>query len=219
MKLKSKIIKEENPSPKRDWIADRITKPFIISCIIGVFMVLLINGIKVHTYVIRTDNEFRILTPRLYVLQFGERLNKKLEIFDDTNKESITEEATELIISFEGFSSTCYEDGKGYSHGFGHKCLGGLISEDSSKNILKREAKRLYNKIEPLYPFASKDRLVGLISYTYNTPLKQPAINNKSFIEAVNANDKYFIKGYMDSYSSFYRGLVIRRENELSLIF
>lgn len=127
------------------------------------------------------------------------------------------EETFKLITEHEGFRAKCYPDGRGYSQGFGHYCLGGAISKENSKNILLKEIKRLEAKIPPQYNW--KER-VGITSFIYNHPVRQNYYlkllreNEQEFRRIVThkATHHTYIKGIR------YGGLLTRRKAELAWI-
>lgn len=176
---------------------------FFVSCI---FIALIVSAIFTRAWAY----EFKIQTKAHDELEFGNDLNAHFK------KEEVVERATDLIISFEGFSKSCYIDGNGLSQGYGHKCIQKTISKDWSKKVVKSAVSDLYDEMVGIYPLASRNRLVGLISYDYNTPNTRPAIK---YSDEIKNDDREFVKNHMEKYNSFYKGLEKRREAEFALIF
>ena len=128
------------------------------------------------------------------------------------------DEATEMIAGYEGFNPYCYKDGNGYSQGYGHKCLGGKISQERSKEILKNEVKRLDNKVREGW---KPNQRVGIISFLYNHPVNQRTYVNwlnhdaerfQSMLE-YRAHNHVYIDGQR------FGGLLVRRAEEWELIY
>ena len=145
-------------------------------------------------------------------------LTKPLEFGLMATDDSYLDRATEMIASHEGFNPKCYKDGGGYSQGYGHKCLGGKISQERSKEILKNEVKRLDGKVREGWKPSQR---VGIISFLYNHPVNQRTYVNwlnhdaerfQSMLE-YRANNHVYINGQR------FGGLLVRRAEEWELIY
>ena len=185
-----------------------ITHPILIIGIMFIVASLLVQPAKA----------FDLSSPLAKPLEFG------LMATDD----SYLDQATEMIISHEGFEPHCYVDGyrlnkKGektplYSQGYGHQCLGGLISKKRSKQIVRKESKRLDDKVRQGWKPTQR---VGIISFLYNHPVNQRTYVNwlnhdaerfQSMLE-YRANNHVYINGQR------FGGLLVRRAEEWELIY
>ena len=160
--------------------------------------------------------------------ELSNQLTKPLEFGLMATDDSYLDRATEMIISHEGFKPHCYVDGyrlnkKGekiplYSQGYGHQCLGGLISKKRSKQIVRKESKRLDDKVREGWKPSQR---VGIISFLYNHPVNQRTYVNwlnhdaerfQSMLE-YRANNHVYINGQRQG------GLLVRRAEEWELIY
>ena len=157
-------------------------------------------------------------TTQAKAFNLSNQLTKPLEFGLMATDDSYLDQATEMIISHEGFKPKCYKDGNGYSQGYGHKCLGGKISQERSKEILKNEVKRLDNKVREGW---KPNQRVGIISFLYNHPVNQRTYVNwlnhdaerfQSMLE-YRANNHVYIDGQRQG------GLLVRRAEEWELIY
>jgi len=158
------------------------------------------------------------LTAQAKAFNLSNQLTKPLEFGLMATDDSYLDRATEMIASHEGFNPKCYKDGNGYSQGYGHKCLGGKISQERSKEILKNEVKRLDDKVREGWKPTQR---VGIISFLYNHPVNQRTYVNwlnhdaerfQSMLE-YRANNHVYINGQR------FGGLLVRRAEEWELIY
>ena len=185
-----------------------ITHPILIIGIMFIVASLLVQPAKA----------FDLSSPLAKPLEFG------LMATDD----SYLDQATEMIASHEGFKPHCYVDGYRlnkksektplYSQGYGHQCLGGLISKKRSKQIVRKESKRLDDKVRQGWKPTQR---VGIISFLYNHPVNQRTYVNwlnhdaerfQSMLEC-KANNHVYINGQR------FGGLLVRRAEEWELIY
>ena len=157
-------------------------------------------------------------TTQAKAFNLSNQLSKPLEFGLMATDDSYLDRATEMIASHEGFNPKCYKDGGGYSQGYGHKCLGGKISQERSKEILKNEVKRLDGKVREGWKPSQR---VGIISFLYNHPVNQRTYVNwlnhdaerfQSMLE-YRANNHVYINGQR------FGGLLVRRAEEWELIY
>jgi len=222
--MKKIKITDNKKSPKMDWLADNIITPFISILFISIAIwIIVIAANEAKAYSIQTNDGFKILTERHEELHFDGISSINIEPFHQ--KQRVIDSATELIKSFEGFIENCYKDtfrwvnGKKvwvYSQGYGHQCVQNRVTKEWSTHIVRKAVAGLYGQIEPLYPLATESRLIGLISYDYNTPHTRPVLKyNKKILN----EDIEYIRNHMARYNTPQGGHIARREIELNLIF
>lgn len=142
----------------------------------------------------------------------GEK-NQGIQLVFEMSKDQIINSTTELIAKHEKFKPHCYDDAGGLSQGYGHKCLGGSISRKRSKQILKNEVVRLYDKL----PSTLDDHdYIGTISFLYNHPVGQTRyidMIRDDFAEFQNVV-KYKSENHIYIGGVRQGGLIIRRKEE-----
>ena len=167
-------------------------------------------------------------TTQAKAFNLSNQLTKPLEFGLMATDDSYLDQATEMIISHEGFKPHCYVDGyrlnkKGekiplYSQGYGHKCLGGRISQERSKEILKNEVKRLDDKVREGWKPSQR---VGIISFLYNHPVNQRTYVNwlNHDAERFQSMLKYRANNHVYINGQRFGGLLVRRAEEWELIY
>ena len=187
--------------------------------VIMLLITTFIIGITIPLYrVLASQPEFRIEAGQDTHLWFGTWIHNPDKLDWVNLGENYLDTTVEMIAGHEKFNPRCYPDAGGFSQGYGHKCLGGSITEAYSKQQLKNEVVRLDGMIR--YGWTDTQR-IGLISFLYNHPLGQRKyvdwINNeadkfKDFLEYKATNHQY-INGVR------YGGLLVRRQEEWKLIY
>ena len=85
---------------------------------------------------------------------------------------------TQFIVQFEGFHSCPYKDAGGYSVGYGSKSNGYCLTKPQARQIVRKEVERLDDLITAKYDLNYNQRM-ALVSFTYNTPVTQPALRTE----------------------------------------